>query len=50
MGCLLVKILARTEEGGVSYHHFFELGHIVEGGKCGMDCAPPPNWKMGICS
>ena len=46
----MVKILAGTEEGGVSYHHFFELSHIVEGGKGWMGCPPPPGWKMDIRS
>ena len=46
----MVKILARTEEGGVCYHHFFECSHVVEGGKDRVNWAPPPGWKMGICS
>ena len=50
MGSLLVKIWAGMEKGGVCYHHFFEFSDVVEGGKGWMNWAPPPGWKMGICS
>ena len=50
MGCLLVKILARTEEGGIGYHHFFEFCDVVQSGKGWKDWAPPPGWKMAICN
>ena len=46
----MVKILARTEEGGVCYHHFLELRNVVESGKGWVNWAPAPSWKMGICS